>query len=687
MTKKFARPDEQCFLFPTAAVADRCRAFMKDQHAKLHPQDASLPVRIVRFSILGSNSSDSPLDSPQLDSSISSLPPQDHTPGSSTSHQQYIFIVFFPAPAFALAKAFWQHTGDGISSRRAERCLQLMEQNGSLDDETAGPDNASLSSSQILAAEPSKAPTSGKRFYNRYARNGSVTGTNFTPTVSASSSNSNSTAANFHTPTSNANPNGSNTPYDGSPMAAYLSSLPSSSSWTESEMITPDTVTYLEERYGRNLPLDAAPQAKRALRRRIAGTLLADREDQYQSGGEATDEAVAETSRSGTGVSEHDVYLFPSGMSSIFHAHQVAMIHRNLGRQNDETDGVEGGSAALQHKTRMGKSVCFGFPYTDTLKILQKWGPGCHFYGNGLDSDLDQFEKLLQNEEEQRASAVNEDDAPAPILALFCEFPSNPLLRSPDLPRIRKLADKYGFLVVVDETIGNFVNVEVLPYADLLVSSLTKVFSGDANVMSGSMVLNPKGPHASALRRVLEMHYEDTFFDEDALFLERNSRDFVKRVVQIDRNTRALTAMLQAEAQGRGKLPGGVIKNVFYPQFVARDNYEKCRRRKPLVPTAEEMEHEGGGYGGLFSLTFHSIAASQAFYDTLKCAKGPSLGTNYTLASPYTILAHYGELDWAEQFGVDRGLVRVSVGLESTEDLVEMFSESVKSAARAVGKL
>jgi cystathionine gamma-synthase len=74
------------------------------------------------------------------------------------------------------------------------------------------------------------------------------------------------------------------------------------------------------------------------------------------------------------------------------------------------------------------------------------------------------------------------------ILALFCEFPSNPLLKAPNLVRIRELADKYNFAVVIDETVGNFLNVNVLPYADVVVSSLTKVFSGDSNVMGGRLV-------------------------------------------------------------------------------------------------------------------------------------------------------------------------------------------------------
>lgn len=119
------------------------------------------------------------------------------------------------------------------------------------------------------------------------------------------------------------------------------------------------------------------------------------------------------------------------------------------------------------------------FPYTDTLKILEKWGEGCHFFGNGMDRDINELERLLEREIAT---------ASTPVLSLFAEFPSNPLLRSPDLLRLRALADKYHFLIVIDDTIGNFVNVEVLPYADIVVSSLSKIFSGDANVMGGRLV-------------------------------------------------------------------------------------------------------------------------------------------------------------------------------------------------------
>ena len=86
---------------------------------------------------------------------------------------------------------------------------------------------------------------------------------------------------------------------------------------------------------------------------------------------------------------------------------------------------------------------------------------------------------------------AGQDPSVPPISALFTEFPSNPRLRSPDLLRLRALADKYGFPIIVDETIGNFANVDVLPHVDVIVTSLSKIFSGKANVMGGRCVSGP----------------------------------------------------------------------------------------------------------------------------------------------------------------------------------------------------
>ncbi|KAL1704808.1 pyridoxal phosphate-dependent transferase [Schizophyllum commune] len=411
----------------------------------------------------------------------------------------------------------------------------------------------------------------------------------------------------------------------------------------EVDDISIDTSYYLEERYGRNLPLAAATAAKRALRRRISGVLVHDTPDDRRpepSAGQQ-DAAVGPSSRGVADLSEDDVFLYPTGMAAIWAAHQTAL-------------------AALPP----AKSVCFGFPYTDTLKILQKWGPGCHFLGLGTDAELDELEQLLERE----AAA---DPSKPPVLALFTEFPSNPLLRTADLPRLRRLADKYDFLVVVDETIGNFVNVDVLPYADIVVSSLTKIFSGDANVMGGGLVLNPRGRHYAKLRAHLDTTYEDVVFEQDALYLERNSRDFRRRIKVIDANTEAACDFFHARSLASPTPPPtAVIQNVYYPKFETPQHYATCR-----LP--------GGGYGGLFTLTFTTVDAARAFYDALACCKGPSLGTNFTLASPYAILAHYAELEWAAQYGVVASLVRISVGMEEKEKLMSNFAVALEAAEKA----
>ena len=192
-------------------------------------------------------------------------------------------------------------------------------------------------------------------------------------------------------------------------------------------------------------------------------------------------------------------------------------------------------------------------------------------------------------------------------------------------------------------------------------------------------MLNPQGKRYKALKQRLDSTFEDDYFDEDAIYLERNSRDFKRRVWRINANAEVVCDFLRLHSVAGGNTaPTAVIKQVFYPKYSTPENYEYCRKKKRTG--GEEDGEEEGGYGGLFSLTFTSRAASEGFFDALQCFKGPSLGTNFTLACPYTILAHYGELDWAAGFGVEAGLVRVSLGMEDEEDLLARFQVALRAA-------
>lgn len=159
--------------------------------------------------------------------------------------------------------------------------------------------------------------------------------------------------------------------------------------------------------------------------------------------------------------------------------------------------------------------------------------------------------------------------------------------------------------------------------------------------------------------------------------MERNSRDYRNRIRKVNDNAYEVTDYLynkSLDAAGSGG-SGRAIKKVYYPRYVTPEIYAQAQRH----PTTGK-----GGFGGLFSVTFVNESASKAFYDVLGCAKGPSLGTSFTLASPYTILAHYFELDWAAEYGVEKGLIRVSVGQEDLGTLMGWFEAAVEAAEEAV---
>ncbi|KAF7549211.1 hypothetical protein G7Z17_g6553 [Cylindrodendrum hubeiense] len=532
IVSRHGRPGQQAMLFPTPKVARRCLDFVRQ---RVSPE-LSRQLGVIDLALDTSK---------DLSALLKKLAPT-------------VSAVVFPEEVFSVAKQYWQHTGDGTSSRRAEFCHGLFQ------------DHLLVPTAGAHAAH--EAPGRPFRGPKRYQRPGSI---------------------------------------DGVPPAT-----PRTSSPKEPEESL-ESSQFLEERFGRNLNLSMVERAKSAIRRRIAGALA--HEVDLNNGPLPS---MTSNTRGIQGLEEGDVYLYPCGMNAIFNAHR-----------------------ALLKAREPRKSINFGFPYVDTLKILQKFGPGCLFYGHASAEDLDELEAKLKNGER--------------FLGLFCEFPGNPLLTCPDLARIRKLADEFDFAIVVDETIGTFANINVLQFADIVVSSLTKIFSGDSNVMGGSAILNPESRYFKALKATMEEDYEDTYWPEDVIFMERNSRDFDSRVERINANAEAICDVLRAHP---------LVQSVYYPKYnPSKPHYDACR-----LPN--------GGYGGLLSVVFGRKELAQAFYDAMDIAKGPSLGTNFTLCSPYVILAHYLELPWAAQFGVDPDLVRISVGLEETTALQDTFRRALKVA-------
>ena len=308
------------------------------------------------------------------------------------------------------------------------------------------------------------------------------------------------------------------------------------------------------------------------------------------------------------------VHLYPSGMAALTAA--LKCIYQ-----------FSGNSSVLQ----------LGFPYVDVLKLPQKIFEGSDLL---LDPDL----KSLEQEIKRKKPG-----------AIIVELPSNPMLRCVDLPKISKIAHKLNVIIIADDTIGSAINIDPLPYVDIVFSSLTKSFAGRGDILAGSLVISPTSRWRNDLNQMVKAVSLANLSNPDTIALEDASKDIKDRLHRLNNACLKLKTSLQSHPR---------IARVLHPA--------DCLNFKGLMRSR-------GGYGCLLSFELlGGLSETRRFYDKLKVCKGPSLGTNFTLVCPYVLLAHYDELEWAKECGVPAHLIRVSVGLEDSEELWGRFNEALK---------
>lgn len=338
-------------------------------------------------------------------------------------------------------------------------------------------------------------------------------------------------------------------------------------------------------------------------------------------------------------VANNDVYLYQSGVGAIYHVHKY--LQQNRGPEVETT-------------------ILFGFAFLATSYTLNDFGPAYEFFGR---ADCDELETFLEKE----ASAGRH------TRALVTEFPANPLLFTPDLKRLRDLADRYHFLLIIDDTVGSFCNVDLLgpQGGDIVVTSLTKSLNGYSDVLAGSAVLNPCSARYVELKTLFDSSYRNELYAGDANQLERNSRDYLARSATLNSSTHALVAYFAQCAAD----PASSLLRVHYPGTnPTKAHYETWMR--PATP--EFMP----GFGGLFSIEFESTEATRAFYDALaqNLHIGPHFGAHVTIALVYVKLLYGKELDAVGEFGLNERQVRIGVGLEPVAELLEVFRAAMAVA-------
>ncbi|SMN19134.1 similar to Saccharomyces cerevisiae YML082W Putative protein predicted to have carbon-sulfur lyase activity [Maudiozyma saulgeensis] len=705
--EKYAKENESCLCFPSYNVAKRCREYIRFK------SQSNVKVRILQLA------TSKPITSDE----------------KKWKRECKIAVVFVKSEYYPILKEYWQLSGEIISSRAAEYVLhELFVISSSIGrttfNDTNNNNNNNNNNSATNSTLVDKATLIDKDLnfefadrakklikkritnnfvdmneenensnYHFHENNSNLTATFLDSETSVNSTNNSNGGGSSSNEGQNNNSNGLSdwdlNFEDGEEFQEIDQTITSAAPTTGLRSRIPPEPIFADTTDDLHLGNDRDPTLTRSSLHVRAESMSFTNED--------TRESLVDP--------EKDVFLFPSGMASLFtslhlllqfdlrrvnrtrsNASSNTSLNESMTTNNNNSGtstigtSTNGGTldlttsnnnnsaiSGLTHRTNSNdnndnsdkhganlykKTVMFGLPYSDTLKMLRTFN-NTYFLPGGENESMIQLKKILHSGEQ--------------ILAVFIEAPSNPLLKMGNLIELKELSEMFGFYIILDESIGSFVNIDGLQHTDIVCSSLTKIFNGETGgTMAGALILNPKSKLYSFAQEFLNElgEYEDNIWYKDLLILEKDSRDYVARTMKTNQTCEYVIDNVIIKNEGN------LFKKVYYPRFTSittKTNYEmiKC--------------NEDSGYGNIFSVTFNNMDQAKKFYDSLEIYKGPSLGSTFTMASPYTIL-QYGtnkiELEDANRFGLDETLIRISIGCESRKTLCTIFQNAIDKAMK-----
>lgn len=243
---------------------------------------------------------------------------------------------------------------------------------------------------------------------------------------------------------------------------------------------------------------------------------------------------------------------------------------------------------------------------------------------------------------------------------LWVETPSNPLLNIVDIEMVADIAKKHNLLTVMDNTFATPYFLRPIEYGiDLVVHSTTKYLNGHCDVVGGVVVtttdeltervqflLNAMGTCASPF---------------DCWLVLRGIETLSIRMKQHEENAIAVANYLAGHS---------AVKRVLYPGLQSHSGYEIATRQMK-------------GYGGMVSIELKgNIEAVKSFVRKMKLfSLAESLGGPASLAEHPATMSHASmPEDFREKVGITDGLIRLSIGLENIDDLIDDLGQALEHA-------
>jgi cystathionine gamma-synthase len=264
-----------------------------------------------------------------------------------------------------------------------------------------------------------------------------------------------------------------------------------------------------------------------------------------------------------------------------------------------------------------------------------------------------------QNDDAQLNAAI----ARKPKLILT-ETPSNPLLRIFDIEKIANLAKRCGALYAVDNTfLSPALQQPIALGADVVIHSTTKYINGHSDVVGGALVAATEELHDKLAWWANCTGATGAPFD--SFLTLRGLRTLQIRIKQHEESANLLAQVLDEQAG---------VQKVYYPGLTSHVGHQVAVRQQ-------------SGFGGMLSFEIRGgEAAVRAFVESLRLfSLAESLGGVESLVCHPATMTHSSRCkETLNEAGINQSLIRLSVGLESTEDLVTDVLQALEAASHAV---
>ena len=240
--------------------------------------------------------------------------------------------------------------------------------------------------------------------------------------------------------------------------------------------------------------------------------------------------------------------------------------------------------------------------------------------------------------------------------AIYVEAMTNPLLEVADLAAVVEFARAHGLVTLIDNTFASPVNFRPIAAGfDLALHSATKYLNGHSDIVAGAVI--GRGDLIERIRHKAN-HLGGTLGPHAAFLLNRGLKTLVLRVRYQNDSTLRLARFLEAHP---------AVTAVHYAGLASHPRHERARRLF-------------AGFGGVLSFELQGGAArADEFASRVRIpAVAPSLGGVHTLLTRPATTSHSGlTREDRLRLGITDGLLRLSVGIESTEDLIEDFTQAL----------